>query len=346
MRVGLIAPPWVPVPPPAYGGTEAVVDNLARGLAALGHDVRLFTVGESTSPVPRSHLYPAAVRPMGDSLLEAAHVLAAYRELRDADVIHDHTVLGALIGRHVGGLPPIVVTHHGPYTPEAQRVFAEIARRARVVAISRSQARQARGVRIDDVILHGVDLVAHRPGPGDGGYAVFMGRMSPDKGVHRAVEIARRAGLPLRIVTKMWRPDERDYFERAVRPLLRPGDPRPGEEPPRRRVELLRHAVALLNPICWPEPFGLVMAEALACGTPVVGTPCGAAPEIVDHGLTGYLDDDDDALAGALRRVGGIDRRACRDAAERRFSADRMVADHLRLYGRAAGLVGTGERAA
>jgi len=225
MRIGMIAPPWVPVPPTGYGGTEVVVDNLARGLQALGHDVRLFTVGDSTSPVRRDYLYPTAVGPMGATVPEAAHVLAAYEALADADLIHDHTMLGPLVaGRCLTDRPPVVTTIHGPFTTQSRRIYAEIGKHAWIVAISRAQARLSDGIPIAAVIHHGIDLDVYQPGPGAGGYLLFMGRMCADKGVHLAVRIAKRAGWRLVLVTKMWAADERAYFDHDVRPLLEPGD--------------------------------------------------------------------------------------------------------------------------
>ena len=340
MRIGLIAPPWIPVPPPSYGGTEAVVDNLARGLAALGHDVALFTVGESTCPVTRFHRYPTAVEPMGNVAFELAHTLAAYDALAGVDVIHDHTLVGPLLGVAHGSATPVVVTHHGPFTSDMSFIFGEAARHAAVVAISRDQARAAADVPVSAVIHHGIDTSAYRPGPGDGGYLLFLGRMCADKGVHHAVRVAHRARRRLVLVCKMREPMERDYFDRVVRPLLGPLDELIVEAGLPERLELLRHAEALLNPICWPEPFGLVMAEALACGTPVLAFPNGAAPEIVEQGRTGYLCADEDAMLTALRRVPALDRAYCRTTAERRFSLQRMARDHERLYRRliAAGL--------
>ena len=335
MRIGLIAPPWVPVPPVGYGGTEIIVDNLARGLQALGHDVRLFTVGDSTSPVRRDYLYPTAVRPIGMTVPEAAHVLAAYEALADADVIHDHTVLGPLVaGRCLTDHPPVVATNHGPFTAQSRRIYMEAAEHAWIVAISHAQARSSGGIPIAAVIHHGIDLDLYRPGPGDGGYLLFMGRMCAAKGVHLAVRVAKRAGWQLVLVTKIWEPDERAYFDHEVRPLLEPGDEMPAEQPLARRVELLRGARALLNPIQWPEPFGLVMAEALASGTPVLAFPNGSAPEIVEPGRTGYLCEDEDEMVAAIEAVGTIKRADCRSAAERRFSMARMARDHERLYRR------------
>ena len=333
MRIGLIAPPWLPVPPRGYGGTEAVVDNLARGLTDLGHDIRLFSVGESTCPVARCHLYDRAMAPMGNSELEAAHVVAAYEELADVDIIHDHTTIGPLIGPRPTG-PPVVTTSHGIFDAVRRRTYARIAEQAAIIAISHAQKRSAAPIPISAVIHHGIDLDAYQTGPGGGGYVLFIGRMCEDKGVHRAVRIARQAGRKLLIVTTIREPEERRYYEERVQPLLGPDDPEPREEPLRRRIELLGAADALLNPIGWPEPFGLVMAEALACGTPVLAFPNGAAPEIIEHGKTGFLCADEYDMIAALEQLPLIDRANCRLAAEQRFSLQRMAREHAALYRR------------
>src|SRR5215469_14908725 len=338
MRIGLIAPPWVPVPPPAYGGTEVVIDNLARGLQKLGHEVRLFTVGESECAVPTDFLYPKAIAPIGSTVPETAHVLAAYESLADMDIIHDHTFLGPLIAGLRGmRRPPVVATNHGPFNGETQPVLNEIAKHASIVAISHSQARQAQafgGVAIGDVIHHGIDLDLYKAGRGGGGYLMFIGRMSPDKGVHHAVRIAKKASKKLILSTKMREDNEIAYFEAEIKPLLDPGDEMPAEIPQDRRIDLLRHADAMLNPITWREPFGLVMAEALACGTPVLAFPNGAAPEIIDTGRTGFLCRDEREMISAVDRVGDLDRNQCRVAAEQRFSLQRMAREHERLYRR------------
>jgi glycosyltransferase involved in cell wall biosynthesis len=332
MRIGLIAPPWIPVPPPGYGGTEEVIDNLARGLTALGHDVLLFTVGESTCPVPRQWLYRFPAEPMGDHFRESAHVLAAYEALADADIIHDHTDQGpVLAGRRGLARQPVVTTIHRQVAGN-RRQLAQAARHASIVAISHAHARSFGGIPVAAVIHHGIDLDLHTPGPGTGGYLLFTGRMSPDKGVHRAVRVARRAGWPLIIAAKIREPAERAYFEEQVRPLLGPDDDLLAEQPLAARVDLLGHAAALINPITWPEPFGLVMAEALATGTPALAFPHGAAPEIIDHGRTGYLCHGEDEMTAAVARVPQISRRHCRAAAEQRFSQARMAADYDRLY--------------
>jgi len=343
MRVGLIAPPWVAVPPGAYGGTEAVIDLLARGLSANGHDVLLFTVGTSRCPVRRRHLFERPATPLGDGILEAAHVIAAFDELTaaDVDVIHDHTMLGALVGPGGNGArgPAWAVTHHGTFTPETRRLLRRAAAKAAVVAISHDQAGRAGDVPIAAVIPHAVDLRVHRPGSraavaGTHPYLAFVGRMAPEKGVDRAIRIARRAGLPLHIAAKMQQPAEHAYFETRVKPLLRPGDPEPAELGISDRIRLVQGAYALLNPIDWPEPFGLVMAESLAMGTPVVAFRRGAAAEIVDDRVTGFLVADEDEAVAAVHDVRYLRRSRCRSQAEQRFSVQRFVEDHVRLYRR------------
>lgn len=335
-RVALIAPPWLPVPPPAYGGTEAVLDGLARALAAAGTEVLLVTTGDSTCPVRRSWVLERAPGVgAGGTVTELRHVAHAYRAAADfgAEIVHDHTLVGPLVGA-TESLVPVVTTNHGPFGGELRDCYRLLGRRVPIVAISRHQAATAGEIPIAGVIHHGVDLGAYPPGDGTGGYALFLGRMNPDKGVHRAITVAREAGVPLIIAAKMREPAEQEYFEQAVRPLLGSGAEYIGEVGGREKVELLQKAVCLLNPIDWPEPFGMVMIEALATGTPVVATPCGAAPEIVDHGTTGFLVADDPGLAHALAAVADLDRSACRRAAEERFSLERMAADHLALYAR------------
>jgi len=332
LRIGLIAPPWVPVPPASYGGTELVVDQLARGLRDAGHDVRLFTTGDATCPVERHWLHPVAVGTTGALTDELGHVQAAYSELADCDLVHDHTVLGPLWAHATGTRLPVVTTNHGEFTPELTRLYATIADRIAVVAISHHQRSTAPGVPVARVIHHGIDTGAYPLGRGDGGYVAFLGRMHPNKGVHRAIGIARAAGRRLLIAAKMWEPAERRYFEEQVAPLLGDGAEYIGQLDARAKRELLCGAEALVNPIRWAEPFGLVMIEALAAGTPVLAFPEGAAPEIVEHGRTGFLCRDDADMAARLRQVGELDRAACRRAAEARFSTRRMVADHLALY--------------
>ena len=337
MRIGIIAPPWLPIPPPAYGGLEVVVDNLARGLQHAGHDVLLHATGDSTCPVPRTAARGEAASTVGPAApaAELHHVVHGYAEMRrwGADIVHDHTLAGPLYAAQAG--VAAVTTNHGPFASELGCFYRAIAPRVPVFAISHHQASTARDTPIAAVIHHGVDVDSIAPGDGDGGYALFLGRMSPDKGVDTAARVARAAGVPLRIASRLSEPAEHDYFERAVEPLLGDGVTFVGEVGGRVKDELIAGAACLLNPIAWPEPFGMVMVEALARGVPVVATPCGSVPELVDDGVTGFIRSTVEALADAVRAAPLLDRRDCRRATAERFSTVRMVADHLDAYTRA-----------
>ncbi len=328
----IIAPPWVAVPPTAYGGTEAVLDTLARGLHGAGHDVLLFTTGDSTCPVPRASVLPRAIGVgIGGSATELRHVIHAYEAAAGADLVHDHTLVGPVYADRFADLP-VVTTNHGPFQSELGDYYRAIGNRTPIIAISRHQASTATGTPIAAVIHHGVDLNRFPMGAGDGGYAVFLGRMCPEKGVDAAIRVARLAGVPLRIVAKMSEAAEQLYFDRKVKPLLGGDIEYVGELGGEDKLALVGNALCLLNPIAWPEPFGMVMVEALACGTPVVATPMGAVPEIVDHGVTGYICSGNESLAQSVVAAARIDRKACRAAVANRFSAGRMVANHVALY--------------
>ncbi len=334
MRIAIVAPPWLPIPPPAYGGTENLLDAFARGLKDAGHEVLLCTTGDSTCPVEKTFVFEKAIGVgSGSSVDEIRHVTQAYSGFQDVDIVHDHTLVGPL---HSASFPnlPVVTTNHGPFNADLIDLYRAVSDRVGVIAISHHQASTARGVSIAAVIHHGVNLGDFPVGLGGGGYALFLGRMHPGKAPHVAARIARAAGIPLRIAAKMREPEERAYFEAMVRPLLG-GDVTYVDEVDRAaKLELLSGAECLLNPIAWPEPFGMVMIEALACGTPVLTTPFGAAPEIVEDGLVGFVRADEAGLVQALGRVREIDRSTCRRHIERHFSVDRMVDGHIDLYER------------
>ena len=339
MRIAMIAPPWLTVPPRSYGGTETVIDALARGLHRRGHDVVLLAHPDSTCPVARVTL--PRVGPdtlMGDGMHEARHVLAAHDHIDDAalddhrafDVVHDHTVLGPLVrGDHEG--PPFVTTNHGLFDDTTVPVFRRIAERAAVVAISHAQAAEADGVPIAGVVHHGVEVAEHPAGEG-GGDVLFLGRMAPTKGVVEAIRLARTAGMRLVLAAKMREPAEHAYYTERVRPLLGDDAVYVGEVEHDDKLALLGQATALLNPIRWSEPFGMVMLEAIACGTPVVAFAAGAAPEIVEHGVSGFVCRSDAEIVQGLRRAASLDRAACRARAAECFSVDRMVDGHLAVY--------------
>jgi glycosyltransferase involved in cell wall biosynthesis len=336
VRIGIIAPPWFPVPPPAYGGTEAVLETLARGLQDAGHDVLLFASGDSTCPVPTASVFPKALGlGLGGSASELRHVIAAYEAMADfgAEVVHDHSLAGPFYAQTLPDVN-VVTTSHGPFTTDLGDLYRALGDRVPVIAISEDQARTPGDVPIAAVIHHGVRVEDYPVGAGRGGYAVFLGRMHPDKGVDTACRVARAAGMPLRIAAKMREPDEKAWFADTVQPLLTDDIVYVGELGPTDKLALLADAVCLINPIRWAEPFGMVMIEALACGTPVVVTPRGAAEEIVDDGVTGFLRSTDAGLTVGVQNAASLDRRACRAAASERFSAERLVADHIACYER------------
>jgi glycosyltransferase involved in cell wall biosynthesis len=330
VRIAVIAPPWLPVPPPAYGGTESVIDGLVRGFAARGHDVLLCTTGDATAPVARHARYPVGQHArIGNAVCELVHLVDAYEAASGYDIVHDHTVIGPFYANRHPHLP-VVTTNHGPFDEEFKALYGRCDGAA-VVAISHHHASTAAGVAVRRVIHHGIDLQQLPVGAG-GDHLAFLGRMTPDKGVCEAIRIARDAGMPLRIGAKMREGPEREFFEAEVRPGLGGDIEYLGELGHSDKVALLGSARALLNPIQWPEPFGLVMVEALACGTPVLVHPRGAAPEIVDEGVTGHLPVDHDGMVARVADLEAIDRRACRAAVEERFSLDRMVDDHIDLF--------------
>ena len=334
LRIGMIAPPWIPIPPTAYGGTELVIDGLCTGLEALGHDVTLFTTGDATCPVGRAFLFAHSDPDrMGSCVLELRHVAAAYDALDALDIVHDHTLAGLFLSQmhHV----PVVTTNHGPFDNDLTDLYRRVGRQVPIIAISHDQAAHAPpDIPIAAVIHHGLDL-EHYPFSARGGDGlVFLGRMSPNKGIDDAIRSARRVGRPLKIAAKMNEPGELRYFHDTVEPQLSPDIEFVGEIGLAGKIELLADAAALINPIRWPEPFGLVMIESLACGTPVITNRIGAAPEIVDDGVTGTLADDFDDLVAGLEQVGDYARADCRAAVEQRFTHLRMARDHESLYRR------------
>jgi glycosyltransferase involved in cell wall biosynthesis len=334
VRVGLIAPPWLPVPPTKYGGTEAVVDRLARGLHARGHDVLLFATGDSTCPVPTAWAYAESQRArLGNVAVELRHVIAAYDELVGFDVVHDHSLAGPMYAQRFPELLT-VATAHAPLDGELGEVFRTISATVPIIAISHHQASMAGLTEVAAVIHHGIEPEAFPVGNGDGGYYCWLGRMASYKGAREAIEIAKRAGVTLLLAGKIEHEDEVSYFHEQVEPLLGDDVRYIGEIGGDDRAAFLGGAVALLNPITWSEPFGLSMIESLACGTPVLAFPSGSAPEILDDGLTGLLCADVDDMVARLPEVGWLDRAACRKAVESRFSTDRMVEEHVALYER------------
>ena len=334
VRIGIIAPPWAPIPPELYGGIEQAVDCLCRGLVAAGHEVELFATGDSTCPVPTKWLleHSEGTR-IGFTVPELRHVLAGYETVTGCDLIHDHTMVGPVYAAALTDIP-VVTTIHGPLNVELIDLYRRIADRVPLIAISHAQLLADPGLKVAGVIHHGVDVDDFPEGQGKGDYCMYLGRMVAEKGAHRAVLAAREAGIPILLAGKMREPWETAYFESHIEPLLGDGVEYLGEVPYEEKVRLLSDAKATLFPIRWNEPFGLVMLESLACGTPVLAFSEGAAPEVVADGRTGWLCRDESDMAVRLRAIDEIDRADCRKDVAARFSTARMTRDHLDLYER------------
>ena len=340
MRIGIVSPVWFAVPPEGYGGTERIVALLADGLVEAGHDVTLFASGDSRTKARLASAFETAPSErIGMTYWELQHAVRAFGSAIDFDVINDHT---GLLGLALGGLvtTPFVHTAHGPLDGKPGELYDEIcalAPRARLISISDSQRSRAPHLHWVATCHNAIDLSLYPFRPATraaqrGDYLAFLGRMSPEKGAHRAIAIAREAGVPLKIAAKCREQAECEYFEEFVRPHLSDTIEYLGEVSHGDKVELLAHARALVFPIAWEEPFGLAMIEAMACGTPVIATRRGSVPEVVEHGRSGVVVDDYREIVERLDEVDGLDAVEIRSVVEERFSPRRMVADYIAAY--------------
>jgi len=352
LRIAQVAPLYESVPSKLYGGTERVVSYLTETLVQLGHQVTLFASGDSVTqaeliaPCPRSLRLDASCQ---DPL--AYHMLMIEQVFKNAgrfDLIHFHIdyLHFSLFRRQKC---PHVTTFHGrldlPELPALYREFSDIP----VVSISHSQRRPLPWVNWQGTVYHGLpnDLHTFRDQPGD--YLAFLGRISPEKGLDQAIRIAQRTGRKLKIAAKINKTDQ-DYYQTKIQPLIQEAPALVefiGEIGGREKDDFLGNAYALLFPIAWPEPFGLVMIEAMACGTPVIAYRRGSVPEVMQDGVTGFIVDGPEEAVQAVERVASLDRKRCREVFENRYSASRMAADYLKIYRRlirqkAARVKGTG----
>lgn len=335
MRIAEVAPVWFTVPPSGYGGIELVVALLADGLVDRGHDVTLFASGGSqtiarlVSPLPE----PPDPRLLGNVWFDAYHTLASFLEADQFDVIHDHSgIIGPALGAMLEGRPPVVHTLHGPWTDPAKRFYRLLDRRVHLVAVSESQRAGFNGVHYAGTVHNGIDVDAYRLVEEKEDFLIFLGRANPDKGPAEAVEIAKAVGMPMVMLVKKSEAFERDYWESEVAPRLTDDIEVREGVPHEEKADLLGRAKGMVFPIQWPEPFGLVMAEALACGTPVITAPLGAAPEIVADGETGFLRASVEDMADCVALLGEISPLACRKRVEEKFSADAMVDGYLKVF--------------
>jgi glycosyltransferase involved in cell wall biosynthesis len=335
MRIAQVAPLIESVPPKHYGGTERIVSYLTEELVRLGHDVTLFASGDSVTtarliaPCRRSLRKNERCKdPVARDLILIDHVVERAHEF---DVIHFHTgYLHFAICRY---LPvPHATTVHGRLDMPDFVAVHERFRDLPVISISNAQRIPVSWANWQATVYHGIPRNLCRFYPNPGAYLAFLGRISPEKGVERAIEIAKRVAMPLKIAAKVDRADRR-YFKRVVEPLLNDSHVEwVGEISDQEKNEFLGNACALLFPIDWPEPFGLVMIEAMACGTPVIAYDSGSVPEVMEDGVTGFVVRELDKAVEAVRRAPELSRENCRNAFEKRFTANRMANDYTKVY--------------
>ncbi len=340
MRIAQIAPLHEAVPPKLYGGTERVVSFLTEELVAQGHNVTLFASGDSVTSAKLESVWPRALR-LDPGIRDpiAPHMLlmeAVRRQADEFDVLHFHMDYWpfSLFGRQ---RTPFVTTMHGRLDlAELQPVFDTFPN-APLVSISDAQRRPLPQARYVATVHHGLpqDLLTPQPGPKD--YLAFLGRIAPEKGPDRAIRIARACGIPLKIAAKVDRVDQ-GYFDSVIRPMLAGGGVELiGEINDAQKPEFLSGAMGLLMPIDWPEPFGLVMIEAMACGTPVIAFNRGSVPEIIADGVNGYIVEDETGAMAAVNRLAKLSRATVRQQFEQRFTARRMAEDYVSIYRSLAG---------
>jgi glycosyltransferase involved in cell wall biosynthesis len=335
MHIAQVAPLTEAIPPKLYGGTERVVSWLTEELIALGHEVTLFASGDSVTSARLEAVWPRALRLDGavrdPNALHMMMLERVYRRADDFDFLHCHLDYYPF-SLFLRQPTPFVTTLHGRLDlPEHQPVF-DTFRAAPVVSISNAQRRplpQANWVR---TVHHGLPINLLQPKPVTPSYFAFLGRIAPEKGIDRAIRIAQHCGVPLKVAAKVDRTDQ-DYYDEQISPMIKSGNVEYiGEIGDREKSGFLSGAIALLVPIDWPEPFGLVMIEAMACGTPVIAFNRGSVPEIIEDGVTGFIVEDQTGAIGAVDRLGQLSRETIRRRFEERFTARRMAQDYLSTY--------------
>jgi len=335
VKIAVISPVWFPVPPTGYGGIEWVVWLLANGLVEAGHDVTLFASGDSHSDARLEYVYPEAPSELiGTTEADLRHALHCVSRQDEFDLVNDHS--GMLAAAIAGGLrTPMAHTVHGPLDGKPGVMYEQISRiapRVGLVSVSMNQRKPLPNLNWVGNCPNAIEFDLYPFAPHRGDYLLFLGRMSPDKGAHRAVRTAMEAGVPLKIAGKMREPLEKQYFDEYVRPHLSATIEYVGEVSHGEKVELLQHARTTLFPSEWEEPFGLVMIESMACGTPVIASRRGAAPEVIGSGGGGILVDEWRAAAAALEEADAIAPETCRAYVEEWFAPERMVRDYLEAY--------------
>lgn len=332
LKIAIVAPPWFEIPPPSYGGIEVVCGTLVDGLVRRGHNVTLIGVGKNGTT---GHFY--ATNPeqqfaeISMTTPEVTHVALANKfiESQNFDIVHDHTNAGPLMaGTRTA---PTVVTAHRPIE-EMGDCYEALGDSVSLVAVSNNQRAPRPDLNWAGTVHNGVPLQQFTFNPEPGRYALWLGRFNPVKGPDLAIEMCRKAGVPLILAGKVNEEDEHEYLKNEITPMLGPDVELVLNADRRAVVKLVRDASALVQSVRWAEPFGMVMIEAMSCGTPVLGLRRGAVPEVVLDGVTGWVRDEPDELAELLPRVGELDRAACREHVRQRFSGGAMAAGYEQIY--------------
>jgi glycosyltransferase involved in cell wall biosynthesis len=335
MRIAQVAPLYESVPPKLYGGTERVVSYLTEELVQRGHEVTLFASGDS---VTSARLVPGCVKSLRLNYKCVDHLAHHYvmleevmERIEEFDIVHFHCDYLHYPLSKLAGISHVTTLHGRLDFPDLMPLYRKY-RQMPVVSISEYQRKPLSWINWVGNVYHGLPANLLAPGDGSGGYLAFLGRISPEKRVDRAIEIAKRLGMHLKIAAKIDSAD-RPYYEREIKPLLNsPNIEFVGEIGEQHKAEFLGKASVYLFPIDWPEPFGLTMIEAMACGTPTVAFKCGSVPEVIANGVSGFIVDSLEEAVEATEKALHLDREACRRDFETRFSAGRMAQDYLKVY--------------
>jgi glycosyltransferase involved in cell wall biosynthesis len=337
LRIAFVMPPWFDVPPQGYGGIELMAGDLIDALVCRGHDVVMVGAGRNGTRAHflRTFALPPSQR-LGESLPEIVQAAWAGRYLDelDVDVIHDHSLAGPLAAR--GRKAPTVVTAHSPVTGEGGTYYEKISPDVCLVAISDAQRRLGPQLTWGGTVYNGIKVAEFKFRPDKDDYVLFLGRFSPEKGAHLAIDAANAAGRLILLAGKLQEPQELAYFRAEIEPRLGEGARFVGEADMRTKQELMGGAHCLMFPVCWDEPFGMVMIEAMACGTPVVALNRGSVPEVILDGVTGFVLDDPAALPAAIRKAADLDPAVCRSHVEQNFDVAVMAEGYERVYAKAA----------